>query len=74
MNKIQLIRYKVLDRCFRNSVGCFGIADLIDKCNKALSYERASETMVSERTIREDIRDIQEMSTWYCWYFINLYV
>lgn len=60
MNKIQLIRYKVLDRCFRNSVGCFGIADLIDKCNKALSYERASEMMVSERTIREDIRDIQE--------------
>lgn len=60
MNKSQLIRYKVLDRCFRNPVACFGIADLIDKCNKALSYERASEMMVSERTIREDIRDIQE--------------
>lgn len=60
MNKIQLIRYKVLDRCFKNPVGCFGIAELIDQCNKALSYERATDTLVSERTIREDIRDIQE--------------
>lgn len=60
MNKIQLIRYKVLDRCFKNPIGCFGIAELIDQCNKALSYERATDTIVSERTIREDIRDIQE--------------
>lgn len=60
MNKIQLIRYKVLDRCFKNPIGCFGINELIDQCNKALSYERATDTIVSERTIREDIRDIQE--------------
>lgn len=60
MNKIQLIRYKVLDRCFKNPVGCFGISELIDQCSKALSYERATDIIVSERTIREDIRDIQE--------------
>lgn len=60
MNKIQLIRFKVLDRCFKNPIGCFGIAELIDQCNKALSYERATDMAISERTIREDIRDIQE--------------
>lgn len=60
MNKIQLIRYKVLDRCFKNPVGCFGISELIDQCSKALSYERATDIIVSERTIREDIRDIQK--------------
>lgn len=60
MNKIQLIRYKVLDRCLKNQVACFGITELIEQCNKALSYERAADIMVSERTIREDLRDIQE--------------
>lgn len=60
MNKIQLIRYKVIDRCLKNPVGCFGIAELIDQCNKALSYERATDIYVSERTIRDDLRDIQE--------------
>lgn len=60
MNKIQFIRYKVLDRCLRNKTGCYGINELINQCNKALSYERATEIIVSERTIREDLRDIQD--------------
>lgn len=60
MNKIQLIRFKVLDRCLKNPVGCFGIKELIEQCNKALSFERATDMVVSERTIREDLRDIQE--------------
>lgn len=61
MNKLQFVRYKVLDRCFRNPVGCYCVQDLIELCSKALSYERATDIVVSERTIREDIRDFQEL-------------
>lgn len=61
MNKHQLVRYKVLDRCFRNPVGCFSIQDLVELCSKALSYERATDLNVSERTIRDDIRDFKEL-------------
>lgn len=60
MNKDQLVRYKVLDRCLRNPVGCFGVTELIEQCNRALSFERATDIRISERTVREDLRDIQE--------------
>lgn len=61
MNKDKLIRYKVLDQCFRNPVGCFSIQELIEQCSKKLTYERFSETSIGERTIREDIKDFQEV-------------
>ena len=51
------IRYKVLDRCFRDSRRRYYIEDLVEACNKELSnYDGSS---VSERTIRDDISFMQ---------------
>lgn len=51
------IRYKVLDRCFRDSRRRYYIEDLVEACNEELSnYDGSS---VSERTIRDDISFMQ---------------
>lgn len=52
-NKNATIRYRVLDRCFRNRRRKFYIEDLVDACNEALmSYDGSS---VSKRQVQEDI-------------------
>ena len=61
MNKLQLIRYKVLDQCLRNPVGCFGIDDLVNACSKALTYERFTDVKISTRTIQGDLKDLREL-------------
>ena len=54
------IRYKVLDRCFRDGRKRYYIEDLVDACNKELSdYDGSS---VSDRTIREDICFLQRQA------------
>ena len=54
------IRYKVLDRCFRDSRRRYYIEDLIEACNEELSnYDGSS---VSERTIRDDISFMQRQA------------
>ena len=54
------IRYKVLDRCFRDGRKRYYIEDLVDACNKELSgYDGSS---VSDRTIREDISFMQRQA------------
>lgn len=54
------IRYKVLDRCFRDSRKHYYIEDLVEACNEVLyNYDGSS---VSERTIREDISFMQRQA------------
>ena len=54
------IRYKVLDRCFRDSRRRYYIEDLVEACNEELSnYDGSS---VSERTIRDDISFMQRQA------------
>ena len=54
------IRYKVLDRCFRDSRRHYYMEDLVDACNEVLyNYDGSS---VSERTIREDIHFMQRQA------------
>lgn len=54
------IRYKVLDRCFRDSRKRFFIEDLVKACNEELyNYDGSS---VSDRTIREDIHFMQRQA------------
>lgn len=54
------IRYKVLDRCFRDSRRHYYIEDLVEACNEELyNYDGSS---VSERTIREDIHFMQRQA------------
>ena len=54
------IRYKVLDRCFRDSRKRYYIEDLLDACNDELyNYDGSS---VTERTIRDDIHFMQRQA------------
>ena len=53
-----LIRYKVLDQCFRNKYKKYGIDDLVAAVNDVLLYQYG--VTVSERTIREDIKFMKE--------------
>lgn len=53
VDKQVLLRYKILNRCFRNRYKEYTIDDLVDECNKAL--RKADKQDVSKRTIQNDI-------------------
>lgn len=53
VDKQVLLRYKVLNRCFRNRYREYTIDDLVDACNEAL--RKADKQDVSKRTIQNDI-------------------
>lgn len=59
MNNDQFIRYKALDRCFRQIYGHFTKDDLIAECSRALSDHYCEDRRVAERTIEKDLEDIQ---------------
>ncbi len=54
-NKRAIIRYRVLDSCFRNKFKRYYINDLIEKCSEALSNHIGEEITVSRRQIFDDI-------------------
>lgn len=62
ITKDSYLRYRVLDKCFRNPVGRYTIKKLIDKCNEALSYKDRSS--ISIRTIRYDIAYMKSDQIW----------
>ena len=55
VNKNANIRYRTLDRCFRDTRRKYFIEDLIEECEKAL-IEFNFEGSVSRRQIFDDIR------------------
>ena len=57
VDKQVYIRYKVLNRCFRNRYREFTIDDLVDACNEAL--RKADKQDVSKRTIQNDINTLE---------------
>ena len=57
VDKQVLLRYQVLNRCFRNRYREFTIEDLVKECNKALS--KADKPDVSKRTIQNDINILE---------------
>lgn len=57
VDKQVLLRYQVLNRCFRNRYREFTIEDLVKECNKALS--KADKPDVSKRTIQNDINTLE---------------
>lgn len=60
MNNDQYIRYKTLDRCFRNVNGTYTIDDLVDECCKAVAaYHGNLDFRVSRRTVEQDLEDLQ---------------
>lgn len=57
VDKQVLLRYQVLNRCFRNRYKEFTIDNLVDECNKAL--RKADKPDVSKRTIQNDINILE---------------
>jgi len=63
-NKNALIRYKILDKCFRNTGRKYFINDLIDECNKVLAEIIPDANGISRRQIYEDISFMESNEGW----------
>jgi predicted DNA-binding transcriptional regulator YafY len=64
VNKYAFIRYKVLDRCFRNPGRMYFIEDLIDECNLVLTDYDPTCSGISRRTIFLDIEFMESEFGW----------
>ena len=63
-NKNALVRYKVLDNCFRNPGKRYFINDLIEECNKVLATMDPDSNGISRRQIFEDIAFMESEEGW----------
>ena len=64
INKNALIRYQVLDRCFRNSGRMYYWEDLLEECNKALIDFDPNCEGIQRRQLFDDIRFMESDSGW----------
>jgi predicted DNA-binding transcriptional regulator YafY len=64
INKYALIRYKVLDNCFRNTGKRYFIEDLISECEKALAEIDSNSKGISRRQIFDDISFMESNEGW----------
>ena len=55
VNKLALIRYKIIDECLRNRMRKWTLEDLIDKVSEEL-YEYEGIRSISKRSIQADIQ------------------
>lgn len=58
------LRYKTLDRCFRNTGRNYFIEDLIDECSKVLNDINPEVSGISRRTILYDIGFMESTDGW----------
>lgn len=58
-NKNAQYRYKVLDKCLKNKNRNYALKEIVDRVNNELDRRDLDE--VSERTIRQDIHDIEDL-------------
>lgn len=63
-NKNALIRYKVLDNCFRNPGKRYFIDDLIEECEKVLLEIDPDSNGISRRQILDDISFMESKDGW----------
>jgi predicted DNA-binding transcriptional regulator YafY len=63
-NKNALIRYRILDKCFRNPGRRYFIDDLIAECNKVLLEIDPSSEGISRRQIFDDIAFMESSEGW----------
>lgn len=63
-NKNALIRYKVLDKCFRNTGRMYFWDDLLDECNHAILELSPESTGISRRQLFEDIKFMESEQGW----------
>ncbi|MDI9358264.1 MAG: WYL domain-containing protein [Phycisphaerales bacterium] len=64
INKNALVRYKVLDNCFRNPGKKYFIDDLISACDRALLEIDSESNGISRRQIFEDIAFMESKAGW----------
>ena len=64
VNKNALIRYQVLDRCFRNSGRMYFWEDLLEECNKALIDFDTNNNGIQRRQLFDDIRFMESEVGW----------
>ena len=59
VDKQVLLRYQVLNECFRNRYREYTIDDLVDECSKAMREKLDIMDGVSKRTIQNDIANLE---------------
>jgi len=64
INKNALLRYQVLDRCFRNKGRKFFWQDLLDEINKALEEYNGPESKIKRRQLFDDIKFMESDQGW----------
>jgi len=64
INKNALIRYQVLDRCFRNTGRMYFWEDLLEECNKALVDFDPTSDGIQRRQLFDDIRFMESEAGW----------
>jgi predicted DNA-binding transcriptional regulator YafY len=64
INKNALVRYKVLDKCFRNIGRKYFLDDLIDECNQVLQTIDPNSKGISRRQMFEDIAFMESEAGW----------
>ena len=63
-NKLAMIRYQALDKCFRNKYKRFYMDDLISACNDALYDNLGPNHEVKRRQIFDDIKFMESSEGW----------
>jgi len=58
LNLSALVRYKTINNCL-SSIRKYTIRELVDRCSEAISDYKGELTSVSERTVREDIKNMR---------------
>lgn len=64
INKNALIRYQVLDRCFRNNGRMYFWEDLLEECNRALIDFDPNSEGIQRRQLFDDIRFMESEAGW----------
>ena len=64
VNKNALIRYQVLDRCFRNTGRMYFWEDLLEECNKVLMDFDPNNEGIQRRQLFDDIRFMESEQGW----------
>lgn len=64
VNKNALIRYQVLDRCFRNTGRMYFWEDLLEECNRALMDFDPNNEGIQRRQLFDDIRFMESEQGW----------
>ena len=64
INKNALIRYQVLDRCFRNTGRMYFWEDLLEECNRAIMEFDPHSAGIQRRQLFDDIRFMESEQGW----------